>query len=95
MKDRVFFIRTANIPDIFNNVDGVVTINSTVGLKALFHEVPVFCLGNSIYIKKGLAESKNLQYFIKEPGKYKPVSHIVSYFKIFIKNNTQLQGSFY
>lgn len=93
--NNIYFIRTGDINLITKNAKGIITINSTVGLNALFHYKPVFCLGKSFYVNNGLATNKNINDFILNTEKYNPNKETVDDFKNFILKETQIKGSFY
>jgi capsular polysaccharide export protein len=90
---RVEVIYDLHLPTLLNNTLGTVTINSTVGLQALFHKSPVKVLGNAIYDIDGLTDQKYLSEFWKNPKK--PNMELFEKFRQFLINNTQINGSFY
>lgn len=94
-KENIYFIRTGDINQIINHSKGVININSTVGLSALFHYKPVFCLGKSFYTNKDLATNKNISDFLENTEKYNPNKDKVNEFKNYIIKETQIKGSFY
>lgn len=55
--DRVTFVDFGNTGQMVGRSLGVVLVNSTVGIMALEKEIPVYCLGHSIYNIEGLAQS--------------------------------------
>jgi capsular polysaccharide export protein len=54
LQDRLRYIHDQHLPTLLKNAEGVVTINSTVGLSALFHGTPVITMGEAIYNMEGL-----------------------------------------
>lgn len=57
--DRVHFVESGNANIMMKKSLGLVLLNSTIGLTALNKNLPVYCLGNSIYAMRGLAVSRN------------------------------------
>jgi len=93
VKDRLITIYDLHLPTLLNNTLGTVTINSTVGLQAMYHKSPVKVLGNAIYDIPGLADQKYLSEFWKNPQKPDPV--LFKKFRQYLIDNTQINGSFY
>ena len=49
VEDRVSTIQTGSIGQWIKHSSGIITINSTSGLSAIYHGVPILLLGNAIY----------------------------------------------
>jgi capsular polysaccharide export protein len=64
---RVIFVYEAHIPTLIKNSVGVVTINSTVGLQAIYQRKPLKVLGSAIYEKKRVTDSNSLNRFWRNP----------------------------
>ena len=47
--DRVVYVHDPRLPSLLRRSSGVVTVNSTMGVQALHHGVPVMTLGRSFY----------------------------------------------
>ncbi|WP_454731533.1 MULTISPECIES: capsule biosynthesis protein [Cupriavidus] len=60
---RVAYVHDAHLPSLLQRCKGLVTVNSTVGLQALFHSVPVIVLGRSFYAKEGVTFLGSLDEF--------------------------------
>lgn len=60
---RVHYVHDAHLPTLLQRCEGLVTINSTAGLQALFHGVPVIALGRCFYAKAGVTFQDNLDRF--------------------------------
>ena len=60
---RVFFLRDGPIADLLTNASGVLTINSSVGLKALQHSKKLKIMGQAVYDLPGLVFPNNLDEF--------------------------------
>ncbi|MBV7316272.1 capsule biosynthesis protein [Shewanella sp. NIFS-20-20] len=81
------------LPEIYPLLKGVVTVNSTVGLSALLHHVPVKCLGKALYDIKGLTSAMSLAQFWHNPS---AVDHQrFEYLRQALLWQTQINASFY
>lgn len=69
IKSRVIFLYEGHIPTLIRHADGVVTINSTVGLQAIYQKKPLKVLGNAIYENELVTDSKPLHQFWQSPMK--------------------------
>jgi len=65
VQDRVIFLDGGNLEDMIMGANGVVTVNSTSGLKSLQLGCPVKVLGKAIYDVCGLTSQTNLDEFWK------------------------------
>ncbi len=94
IKDRVLVFHDVHLPTCLKNAKGTITINSTVGLSSLYHNTPTITLGNSIYdIDNLTCKNMQLDNFWSE---YKtPKMELLQKYRLFIIENTQLNGSFY
>ena len=72
---------------------GVVTINSTVGVTALHHGVPVKALGNAIFNIPGLTCQSSLDAFWHEPPA--PDRELMAAFLRALVGTTQVKGGYY
>lgn len=90
---RIVYIHDGNLPKLLEQACGCVTINSTVGLSALHHHVPVKLLGAAFYDIQGLVSSLSLDDFWQNPG-WVDQSLFVN-MKQKIIQNTQINMSFY
>lgn len=91
--ERVHYVCDVHLPTLLKNSLGVVTVNSTTGLQALYHDIPVKVLGSAIYDMDGLTDQKDLAEFWVNPT----AVNLYNY-DIFRKNliiNSQLNGAFY
>ncbi|MGR7921056.1 capsule biosynthesis protein [Zobellella denitrificans] len=93
IKDRVFYGFEISLPDLYHHCKGVVTVNSTVGLSALFHHVPTITLGQALYDLPGLTSQCSLDEFWQQPQPVK--KRRFRQLQSFLLKNTQLNGSFY
>lgn len=65
--DRVDLIDGGDLDRLIARADGIVTVNSTVGLTALLAGKPVISLGASIYDMPGVTHQESLASFWTEP----------------------------
>ena len=63
LEGRVFYGYELPLPTLYPLLKGVITINSTVGLSALLHHVPTFCMGRALYDLPGLTTRGSLEGF--------------------------------
>ncbi len=90
---RVDFLDGGHLPTLIDAACGVVTINSTAGLQALWHGRPVKVLGDAIYNLQGITDQKSLDEFWNSPEQ--PVEQIFSDFRDALIGETQINGNFY
>ncbi|WP_158613598.1 MULTISPECIES: capsule biosynthesis protein [Aquitalea] len=90
---RVHYLHDAHLPSLLKASRGVITINSTVGLSALYHGKPVITLGSALYDMPGLTAQCPLAEFwqrapVPDPQRYRQLRRS-------LLHHTQLNGSFY
>lgn len=90
---RVLFIDGGNLNQIITHCQGIVTINSTVGVHGLQKHIPVINLGYAMYDIAGLTSQQTLSDFFKAPQK--PDSDLVKSFVQLAAATIQVQGGFY
>lgn len=93
IKERVFYVHDLHLPTLIKGSLGVVVINSTVGLQALYHNKPVKVMGKAIYDIEGLTFQERLDKFWQNPGKVD--RKLFEKFRNYVIKTTQLNGSFY
>ena len=91
--DRVVVIDGGHLPTLLMNSDGIITVNSTVGLSALHHLRPVKVLGSAIYDIPGLTFQGNLDVFWRERKGPNPA--LISAFRRVVTHDTQINGNFH
>jgi capsule polysaccharide modification protein KpsS len=91
--DRVVYIHDTHLPTLLKNARGVVTMNSTVGPSALFHNTPVKVLGRAIYDVAGLTFQASLESFFNDPGVVDTTLLVA--FTNWLRVANQVNGSFY
>lgn len=90
---RVHYIHDVHLPTLLDHCKGLVTVNSTVGLQGLHHELPVITLGRSFYNKPGLTYQGDLENFWTTP--WKPDHELYLLFRAWTIVKTQINSSFY
>lgn len=91
--DRLIYVHDLHLPTLLRNAAGVVTINSTVGLSALFHDTPVKTLGESVYDVPGVVSTLSLPDFWENPGSVD--QSLYNRFKRYLIQQTQVNAGFY
>lgn len=82
-----------HLPTLIKGSIGVIVVNSTVGLQALYHNRPVKVMGKAIYDMPGLTFQGSLDKFWQNPGKID--RKLFEKFRSYVIKTTQLNGSFY
>ncbi len=93
---RVWFVHNVSLPKLLKSSKGMVTINSTAGLSALFHGIPVKVLGKAIYDIEGLCFQGKLDAFWSAANvSFRVDKKLYEHFRAFLIEQTQVPGSFY
>ncbi|UFN50289.1 capsular biosynthesis protein [Roseomonas sp. OT10] len=71
--ERVHYLGGGNLGDITESVQGVVTVNSTVGLRAIIDGLPTHALGEAIYRIPGLVHPGGLDGFWRAAAPPEPL----------------------
>jgi capsular polysaccharide export protein len=79
--------------DLLRNAAGIVTINSTIGVTALHHGVPVKVLGNAVFDVAGLTCQSSLAAFWHDPPPPDPA--LMAAFLRALIGTTQVKGGYY
>jgi capsular polysaccharide export protein len=95
IQDRCFYIHDQHLPTLLKRSRGVVVINSTVGLSALYHGTPVKVCGNAVYDMMGLTFKGSLAHFWRVAHECRPNRELYRRFRHYLIRHTQLNGSFY
>ncbi|MBF6987021.1 capsular biosynthesis protein [Cupriavidus sp. IK-TO18] len=91
--DRIIYIHDAHLPSLLHRCSGLVTVNSTTGLQALYHRVPVIALGRCFYAKPGITYQGSLDSFWLESP---PVdTRTFTRFRNGLIHASQVNSSFY
>ncbi len=93
IEHRMIIVYDVHLPTILKHSISTITINSTVGLSSVYHQIPTKVMGRAVYDIDGLTAQCSLDEF----WDYNKVPDTVLYkkFRYFIVENTQLNGSFY
>ncbi len=91
--ERVFYVDGGDLNQMLAGVDGVVTINSTVGISALEAGCPVMLLGKAIYAIDGLVVEGEEKTFWKNPTP--PDPELFIQFKTALLGHCHVNGNFY
>ena len=91
--DRVYFIDGGSLDDLIAHCEGVVTINSTVGIWSLRQEKPTICLGEAVYKIEGLTHAGTLNNFWQKP--LLPSSTLCQSFFRALAAGIQIRGVYY
>ena len=95
LQGRCHYIHDQHLPTLLQHARGVVVINSTVGLSALHHGVPLKVCGNAMYDMAGLTFQGALDDFWKNAQHSKPDGLLLQAFHGYLVQYTQLNGNFY
>lgn len=91
--DRLVYVHDLHLPTLLKHARGVITMNSTVGLSALYHGAPVKVLGEAVYDMPDLTSQKPLREFLLEPGSVD--GELVASFMRYLRSTSQVNGNFY
>ena len=91
--ERVCYVDGGDLNQMLSGVDGVVTINSTVGITALEAGCPVMLLGKAIYAIDGLVVGAKDTEFWERPTPPNPELFIE--FKTALLGHCHVNGNFY
>lgn len=90
---RVHYVHDVPLPVFLRYGVGMVTLNSTSGLSALIHNMPVKVLGRAHYDMAGLTDQQDLADFWHKPQA--PNAKLFEAYRAYHLNITQIHGSFY
>ena len=96
IEDRVLFVESGNGTEMIRKSRAVVLLNSTMGLQALQMGKAVYCVGQSIYAMKGLAENRqedSLDHFWNQYQQPNP--ELLAEFEKIVRCRTLVNGNFY
>jgi capsular polysaccharide export protein len=91
--DRVVYLTGGSLERLLDGTSGVVTVNSTVGARALARGVPVIALGRAIYDIAGITFQGSLDEFWRQPLPANPEAFDA--FRRVTIHRTQINGGFY
>ncbi|MCW9698305.1 MULTISPECIES: capsule biosynthesis protein [unclassified Avibacterium] len=93
LKGRIWYIHDVPMPVFLRAGKGMITLNSTSGLSALLHNMPVKTLGRANYDFAGLTYQGELNDFWTSD--YKPDPALFSTYRKYHLYKTHLNGNFY
>jgi capsular polysaccharide export protein len=92
---RLVYVHDLHLPSLLQHARGVVVVNSTVGLSALFHNAIVKVCGDSIYNMKGLTYQGSLDQFWCDASEVRVNAELFARFRSYVIDRTQINGNFY
>lgn len=95
ISDRVHYGHDFHLPTLLERAQGVIVINSTVGLSALHHGAPTKVCGTALYDMKGLAFQGTLDAFWREAKGARPDPALLVRYQHYLIERTQSPGNFY
>jgi capsular polysaccharide export protein len=93
ISERVVVIDGGHLPTLLSGSDGVVVVNSTTALSALYHNRPVKALGKALFDFDGLTFQGSLDQFWHE--KTPPDHGLYRAFRQVVLARAQINGSFF
>ncbi len=93
LKNRIHYVHDTDLPQLLQNAQGTVLINSTVGISSLYHHTPVKSMGFAIYDLPGLTFQGALEDFWNDPGTVD--KDLFNKFRQYLVKTTQVNGSVY
>ncbi|MBP6862178.1 MAG: capsule polysaccharide modification protein [Neisseriaceae bacterium] len=93
LQDRVFYVFDVPLPVLMRQGAGMVLLNSTSGLSAMIHHMPVKVLGHAHYDMAGLTDQQPLADFWGNPQR--PNSTLFNAYRLYQLHKTQINGNFY
>ncbi|UOO81747.1 capsule biosynthesis protein [Uruburuella testudinis] len=93
LKGRIFYVHDVPLPVFLRHGIGMVTLNSTSGLSALIHNMPVKVIGRAHYDIPGITFQDKLADFWVRPTP--PDRDLFHAYRMYHINVTQINGSFY
>lgn len=91
--DRVHYVFDIPMPIFLRKAKGMVVINSTSGISALLHNMPVKAMGQAPYDFEGLTDQQPLSRFWSDPQK--PDPNVFHAYRSYLLCRTQLNANFY
>lgn len=92
---RVIYVHDQHLPTLLDHALGVVVANSTVGLSALDHGLPVKACKSAVYEMDGLTHQGELNDFWHAALTETPNQELLTRFRTYLIKHTQLNGNFY
>ncbi len=93
LEDRLVYVDAGDLEVLLPNCEGVVTVNSTVGILSLAMGAPTMALSEPIYKLQGLTFDGKLDQFWRDHAK--PDAELFRCFRNAVIHCTQVHGGFY
>jgi len=93
LERQVIYVHDYSLPALLGKVSGCITVNSTIGLQALYRNVPTINLGRSFYDKPGITFQGTLDEFWSSQAKVD--GEKVKALRNYLLHHTQVNGSLY
>ncbi|KXV15507.1 hypothetical protein CR51_03265 [Caballeronia megalochromosomata] len=90
---RVLYVHGGHVPSLLKRSKGVVTVNSTAGLQALYHGTPLCVTGTAFYARPALVHEFEPDKFWQAP--VEPNRSSFTRFYRYMMHTTQINASFY
>ena len=91
--DRVAFLEATNLAELFSSLAGVVLVNSTTGLSAIWRGIPVYALADPIYKMRGLTAEGSLDEFWRD--RTKPDLKLYNAFRRVLLHVNHVNGDYF
>ncbi len=95
MQGRLHYIHDQHLPTLLDHASGVVLINSTVGLSAMNHGLPVAVLGEASYALPGMSYQGGLDSFWNDALDFHMDKDLYRRYRNYLIRHTQLNGDFF
>ena len=93
LESRIYYVFDIPLPVLMRKAKGMVVVNSTSGLSAMIHRLPVKVLGYTNYKLHNMVDNQDITFFWKSPTRSK--SENFNAYKMYFLNKTQINQSFY
>ena len=93
VEHRMIITYDVHLPTVLKHAISTITINSTVGLSSIYHQIPTKVMGSAVYDIDGLTAKCSLDQFWNYH--VTPDEILYKKFRYYLIKNTQLNGSFY
>jgi capsular polysaccharide export protein len=93
ISDRIDFFDGGNLDEMIRGAQGMITVNSTAGIRALQLGCPVMILGDAIYDIDGMTDRGALDHYWKQP--HEPDRELVDAFIKLMAHTVLVRGVFF
>lgn len=93
VEERIYYVFDIHLPVFMRHAQGMVVLNSTSGLSAMIHGLPVKALGHAHYDFDKLTDQQKLDAFWHQPQK--PDADAFVAYRRYLLYKTQINGNFY